>query len=203
MLKNLLLVIFFLCATEISRIRNLPFDHYCSVIQITPPNSAIESTLTCRNFHAFNALNLSYFQLDDDLTFSYLEFIPASPIFFDNSLELKGLKVDDTYAVKLNNVYEFDLLTNPFAILDYRKKISLFFIDSVFEYVHERNTIDVEKCKYLLENEILVTILDSTNFLVLDNPKYSSNPMCPILFKGLKLKLILNSALMHAKSIEH
>ena len=121
---NKLLLILAFIYTKIYAITN----QYC---ELTNENSG---SLLCSMFTDFSQLNLTGFK-DSNITFTSLEFIPQTPLFFDNSLSLDGLTVDETYVVRLQNVNKFDILSNPFAILDYKKRVSLFFINSVFDYL--------------------------------------------------------------------
>ncbi len=187
MKMNKIFLVTFIIATKTYLIANQPSDQYCKVVDDNFEGVIVRS-LTCNSFTDFSQLNLADFQSNSTTTFTSLEFTPSIPLFFNNSLNLLGLQVDDTYVVKLQNINKFDILSNPFAILDYKKRVSLFFNSSVFQYLFEGNEVNQTLCNYLLKNEIDVTLLDTADFFIMDYPTFSS-PVCPFLFKGILLVL--------------
>jgi hypothetical protein len=139
--------------------------------------------LVCENFNSFDQLDLTNIQTEFNETFQSLEFHPSTPLILDFDLDLKNIQVENNYLVIFKNLNGFNLLANPFATLDVKKKVQIKFVDSKFEYLYNAKPILVDECNYLLENEILISILDTAESFVLEKPTYSNNPICPILFK--------------------
>ena len=149
---------------------------YCKVTQ--------GSKIKCERFSEFKQLDFSNFTPDDGKSFDEIKFYPMYPIILDNSLNLGQINVTDYYYVEFVNVYSINLLSNPFAELNPYKKTTLVFTDSRFEFLYQNQIIDVDKCNYLLQNEIYISILDTSFVFGLNNPSYQNYPMCPIIFQA-------------------
>ena len=112
---------------------------------------------------------------------------PLGPTTLDNDLEFDNLNVQSNYEVILSNVGQIDFLSNPFAVLNAAITNKITILDSVFEIVYENKTIDVTTCNYLAQNEIFVSLVETSSSLILENTHFSTNPYCQYFFNRAKL----------------
>jgi len=157
-------------------------DEYCK--------NQDNNEVVCTNFTDFAQLNLSFFKPSNADEYSSLVFKPINPILLDDSLILQNLKVEDNYAIEFESLSGFSILSNPLVYLDLTKKAMLTFKKSNIEFTYENNTIDVNTCNFILQNELFISILYSCKNFILDNPIYSSLPICPIIFDGANLEIL-------------
>jgi len=143
-----------------------------------------QSTLVCENFESFTQLEFSSFAGKP------VEVLALNPLGFttlDNDLEFDNLNVQSNYEVILSNVGQIDFLSNPFAVLNAAITNKITILDSVFEIVYENKTIDVTTCNYLAQNEIFVSLVETSSSLILENTRFSTNPYCQYFFNRAKL----------------
>ena len=174
--------LFIIFIAPIKHAANQQADAYCKIQN---------NGLICQNFNDFAQLNLSYFVPENISAdgFESLKFSPTAPIFLDDSLLLTGIKVKNNYEIQFDSLSGFDILSNPLAFLDLSKKGIVTFSNSKLELFYENKTIDINTCSYILQNELIITLMYSSASFIVENSIYSANPICPILFDGSKLEL--------------
>jgi len=125
---------------------------------------------------------------------SMLGFKPNKQLILNNSLNLKGLKVNpinDIFMTIFENFKGFDLTSNPFKYVNFTGNFYKFWsiAFSNFDFYYKNNPVDQACNKNLFdilpkENQFSGFILS----LEFDN-KFSSNT-CPLIFSNIKLNLI-------------
>ena len=143
------------------------------------------------NFDSLNSLN---FNCSNQINMSILGFKPNKQLILDNSLNLKGLKVNpvnDMFMTIFENFKGFDLTSNPFKYVNFTGKFYKFLLISFsnFDFYYKNNLVD-QAC-----NKNLFDVLPKENLftgfifsLEFDN-KFSSNT-CPLIFSNIKLNFI-------------
>jgi len=181
MIRNFFLILVLIVIINTNRIQLQQMDSFCQ--------NQENNEIVCSGFTDFAQLNLSYFKPSNDNGYSSLVFKPLNSIILDDSLNLINLKVEENYTIEFDSLKGLNLLTNPLAFLDLNKKAILKIKNSKFEIFYENNMIDVDTCNYIIQNELIVPILYTCRKFILDNPLYSSMPICPVLFEGTYLEL--------------
>jgi hypothetical protein len=112
---------------------------------------------------------------------------PLGLLSLDNDLEFDNLNVQSNYDVILSNIGQIDFLSNPFAVLNAAIMNKITILDSIFEIVYENKTIDATTCNYLAQNEIFISLVETSSSLILENTRFSTNPYCQYFFNSAKL----------------
>jgi len=180
MIQNIYLI-FILMFIKIDRIFLQQMDAYCQ--------NQDNNGLICSNFDAFTQLNLSYFKPENENGYKSLIFKPAKLILLDDSLVLLNLKIENTYEIEFDLLYGLNVISNPLALLDMSTKATLTLKNSVFDLFYEGKIIDIDTCNYIIQNELIVSILYTCNKFILDSPTFSNIPICPVIFEGANLEL--------------
>ena len=143
-------------------------------------------TLLCKDFKNFDELKFDNIIPVRNTTIKYITFITSNEngVYLNNSLDLTNLKnVDDNYEVIIKKLNGLELINNPFAEMDATKKYSLILEDSKFEILLNGEQILVDKCNYLLENEILISLPVLASSISLIDATYAKVGYCQVFFK--------------------
>ena len=179
MIRSIWLIIALILTVKIEIIQVQQMDEYCQNLD--------NNRVICTNFTDFVQLNLSYFKTSNGSGYSGLIFKPMNPVILDDSLTLIDLEVEDNYEIEFNTLRGFNVLSNPLAYLGATKKAMLTFKNSNIELYYENKVIDVDTCNYIIQNELLLSLLFTCKKFILESPIFSSSPICPIIFDGASL----------------
>jgi hypothetical protein len=134
----------------------------------------------------FNDLNELKFNCKDWINIAILTFQPNKPIIFDDSLDIKNLKIfsgsSDLWII-LTNFKGIDLSSNPFN--DLERTINFNF-DLIFDFYVNKKLIDKTNCNDRIPSR---SIIQQAFSLIVTNPNKNSGETCPFVFKNSLLKL--------------
>jgi hypothetical protein len=143
------------------------------------------------NFDSLNSLN---FNCSNQINMSILGFKPNKQLILDNSLSLKGLKVNpvnEMFMTIFENFKGFDLTSNPFKYVNFTGNFNKFWSIgfSNLDFYYKKNLVDKACNKNLFdvlpkENQFTGNILEFEF-----GNKFSSNT-CPLIFSNIKLNFI-------------
>jgi hypothetical protein len=134
----------------------------------------------------FNDLNELKFNCQEEKNIEILAFQPNKPIIFDDSLDIKNLKIisnSKILAIVLYNFKGIDLSSNPFNNLE--KKI-YFQYESIFDFYINKKLIDKTNCNDQITSR---SIIQQTLNLIVSNPNKNSGETCPFVFKNSLIAL--------------
>ncbi len=122
----------------------------------------------------------------DGINIEILRFQPNKPIIFDDSLDIKNLKIfsgsSDLWII-LTNFKGIDLSSNPFN--DLERTINFNF-DLIFDFYVNKKLIDKTNCNDRIPSR---SIIQQAFSLIVTNPNKNSGETCPFVFKNSLLKL--------------
>ena len=142
-------------------------------------------SLICTNFESYSQLDFSSFSSQ---SVQILSLIPNGPLILGNDLDLDNLNLKLNYEVVLLNVSKIDFLSNPFAVFNASLTNRITIADSVFELAYENNTINSTVCSDLAQNEIFISLVETSSSLILDNTLFSAYPYCQFFFNQANLE---------------
>jgi hypothetical protein len=129
----------------------------------------------------FNDLNELKFNCKEEINIKILAFQPNKPIIFDDSLDIKNLKIISNFkflAIVLYNFKGIDLISNPFKNLETK----IFFqYESIFDFYINKKLIDKTNCNDKIP---ISSIVQQALDLIISNPNKNSGETCPFVFKN-------------------
>ena len=158
-------------------IKSLIFKRFCRYNEDS-------GTILCENFENYASLEFSSFEK----SIKNIILNPLKNQILDDNLQFGKLDVKSNYEVKLSRVVQIDILSNPFASINASINNLLLFSDSIFEIIYENNKIDSNMCSNLAQNEIFISLVETSSSLILDNTVFSAYPYCQYFFNQANLE---------------
>lgn len=137
----------------------------------------------CEKFDSFDEISLNAENIEN------ITLIPNKPLVLNEKLNLAAVKVLDNFKFRISNLLGIHVSGDPFEVINATTSGKFFLDDSIFE-CYEDDLVTLEKCNYILNNDVMITWFYFFDFFSFGSNITYSKQICPALFRNGNIKTI-------------